>query len=313
MSISIPVDSSYAYDFWCALEKNTPDLLDSYRRAPNCGAFFVPLADNTKYKEALEKENFFRRLGTVIPTKEWDTKVTVVTSAAVPTWVPENDDIPETIPVESVNHFYSHKLAAMTQLHLSMLTDTNFDFEKWMLNGFARLFGKAESNTFINGTGKDEPTGILADVGGAEIGVATESSIPTFDEVMTLFHSLEPKFRENAVWVMTDDTALTLRTLKDKDGNYLWPLTTEKLLGKTVIICNEMPGIESGAKPLAFGDFSYYWIMERIPLAIRTLHEKYALYQHRGYIGYEHIDAKLICPEAIQVMQMAETTEKISV
>ncbi len=306
MSIYIPTDSSYVQDFWNALKKNAPkDLLLYNASAPHCGAFFVPLADNTKYKEALEKENFFRRLGKVIPTKEWDTKVTIANATTEPAWVPDGGDIPEVAPIESVVHFNCHKLASLTRLHNSVLTDTDFDFEDWMLSGFARLFGKAESNAFINGTGKDEPTGILADEGGAEIGVTTESITPTFDEVMALFHSLEPKFRENAVWVMNDDTALILRTLKDKDGNYLWPLTTEKLLGKTVIICNEMPGIESGAKPLAFGDFSYYWIMERMPLAIRTLHEKYALFQYRGYIGYEHIDAKLIRPEAVQVMQIA--------
>lgn len=304
MSINIPTDSSYAYDFWCALENNTPYILDAYRRAPNCGAFFVPLADNTKYKESLKKENFFRRLGMVISTKEWDTKVTTLTSAEVPTWVPEGDDIPETIPIESVSHFYSHKLAAMTQLHLSMLTDTNFDFENWMLDCFARLFGKAECAAFINGTGNDEPVGILANEGGAEIGITTESSTPTFDEMITLFHSLVPKYRENAVWVMNDTTALALRKLKDCNGNYLWLPSSEKLLGKEVIICNEMPDIGNGAKPIAFGDFSYYWIMERMPLAIRILHEKYALFQHRGYVGYENLDAKLIRPEAIKVMQM---------
>jgi hypothetical protein len=36
------------------------------------------------------------------------------------------------------------------------------------------------------------------------------------------------------------------------------------------------------------------------------MEELYALYQQVGYLGYEHLDGKLIRPEAIKVIQITE-------
>ncbi|WP_147525327.1 phage major capsid protein, partial [Acetivibrio ethanolgignens] len=56
---------------------------------------------------------------------------------------------------------------------------------------------------------------------------------------------------------------------------------------------------------LAFGDFSYYWILNRRPLAVRALKEKFELYDQTGYLGMEYIDGKLVNREAIKVMQIS--------
>ena len=134
---------------------------------------------------------------------------------------------------------------------------------------------------------------------------ALSTTAVTLDEIMKLFHSVKPEYREKAVWVMGDTTALALRTLKDNGGNYLWPENPTNLLGRSVVISNNMPTIAAGNKPIAFGDFSYYWIVERMPLTVRPLFEKYVLSQLKGYLGYERLDGKLIRPEAIKVIQMA--------
>ncbi len=312
MKITNPINTVYMNEFWNAMRIGEHFALDGYNaKAPKCGAYLLPAIQASKYQEELKKENFFRRLGTVIPAREYDSKITTITTNSEPEWIPDEGDIPEVAELQGVYHFHSHKLAALTKLHLSLIQDTDFDFETWVLKGFANLFGRAEVKAFLTGIGNGQPLGILAEQGGAEIGVtAAQSDAITFDEVMSLFRSLEPKFREKAVWVMNDETALALHTLKDDSGNYLWNPASEKLLGKTVIICNEMPGMESGSKPIAFGDFSYYWIMERVPLAIRVLREKFITKQQHGYIGVEYLDAKLIRPEAIQVMKMAESDEE---
>lgn len=65
-----------------------------------------------------------------------------------------------------------------------------------------------------------------------------------------------------------------------------------------------MPSARAGEKPIAFGDFSYYWIVDRRPVSIRTLTEKFALTDHIGYLAYEFLDGKLTRSEAIKVMQM---------
>lgn len=67
-----------------------------------------------------------------------------------------------------------------------------------------------------------------------------------------------------------------------------------------------MPAPESGSKPIAFGDFSYYWIVGRSPVSIRTLSEQFANVDCIGYLAYEFLDGKLVKPEAIKVMQITD-------
>jgi HK97 family phage major capsid protein len=38
-----------------------------------------------------------------------------------------------------------------------------------------------------------------------------------------------------------------------------------------------MSAIAPGAKPIAFGDFSYYWLFERGSAMVKPLHEKYTV------------------------------------
>ena len=62
---------------------------------------------------------------------------------------------------------------------------------------------------------------------------------------------------------------------------------------------------ERGQKVIAFGDFSNYWLVQRFPLTIRTLKEKFAMRGQIGYLGCEYLDGKLIRKDAVKVLQMA--------
>lgn len=87
--------------------------------------------------------------------------------------------------------------------------------------------------------------------------------------------------------------------------NYLWQEDMDTILGKPVYISEFMPSIATGKKVIAFGDFSYYWILNRRPLAVRALKEKFELYDQTGCLGMEYIDGKLVNREAIKVMQIS--------
>ena len=59
-------------------------------------------------------------------------------------------------------------------------------------------------------------------------------------------------------------------------------------------------------KAIAFGDLSYYWVIERQPLTIKRLSELYSVQGQIGFTAYERLDGKLILPEAVKVLQMAQ-------
>lgn len=174
--------------------------------------------------------------------------------------IPESSDTITPFPV------HSYKLASRVRLNNSFVLDNAFDIEKYLLNAFAKRFSKAEETAFLNGTGEDEPTGLLSS-SGADVGV-TAASI-TYDDVVNLYFSLKPECRANAEFLMQDDTAVALRTLKDSAGNPIWKTQNDTIFGKPVITTPSMPLASAGAKPIAFGDLSYYWVIESQPLAIK--------------------------------------------
>lgn len=125
--------------------------------------------------------------------------------------------------------------------------------------------------------------------------------------MISLYFSLDKDYRSNAIWVMNDRTALAVRKLKDEDGNLLWNKDKDTILGKKVIISNYMPDIEVGAKCVAFGDFSYYWIINESDFTIRVLKDTFVMQQMVGYLSSFFLDGKLLRPEAIKVLKVAQS------
>jgi HK97 family phage major capsid protein len=266
----------------------------------------MPNSSDNKYMTALEKESLFRSIGTVIKAYGSGYRIFSKDSNDLAEWVAENDAIPiyDGIDDFTVNNVDSWKLAALVKMDEAFIHDASFDIENYLINRFAKNFGRAEDNAFINGNGNEMPTGILNATGGAEV-AATIDEI-TYDDVLGLYFSVKPEYRKNSVWLMNDKTALSLRTLKDSAGNYLWRDSDDTILGKKVIMSEFMPDVESGSKPLAFGDFSYYWVIGRRPIGVRTLTEKFAALDQLGYLAYEFLDGKLIRLEAVKVIQITE-------
>lgn len=53
-----------------------------------------------------------------------------------------------------------------------------------------------------------------------------------------------------------------------------------------------MPVIAAGAKTIAFGDFSYYWIADRQGRSFKRLNELYAANGQVGFLGSQRVDGK---------------------
>ena len=294
----------YENHFWNAM-RGKPGHKEFITKGESVtGAFILTPEGQDKYMTAIKQESLFRNLATDIQVYDHDYRIKTVNSEDVAVWVPEGGTIPLSDGMGDFGDITlaSHKLAAFLKLEDTLVRDPFFKIEDYLVKRLAKNFGRAEDNGFINGTGENMPTGILAETGGAEVGVTATAL--TYDDVIRLYFSVKPEYRRNGVWLMNDETALALRTLKDDAGQPIWNQSNDTILGKRVYISEFMPGAESGSKPIAFGDFSYYWIVRRRPVSVRTLTEQFAMVECVGYLAYEFLDGKLIRPEAIKVMQM---------
>lgn len=305
LAIGMP---EYEHGFWNSM-RGKPDGAQALQQGVETGSggLMLPSTATKTYLKALQKRSIFRRFGTVFNTNG-DSKVFVSSDDEASQWIGENQTFGALEVADNPARYEmaAHKLKTLTKLNVDQASDVFFDIESYLVQRFSKRFGRAENDAFINGNGVTEPKGILHSSLGAQTGITASSPTElTFDEVIALYFSVDKEYREDGVWLMNDSTALALKMLKDSSGYPLWNQNSGTILEKEAIICNDMPDIASGAKPIAFGDLSNYWICASSPLSVKVLGEKYILNQKIGYVGTEFVDGRLIRQDAIKVIKMA--------
>ena len=307
----------YTDNFWNVMRSKAPmpQVVNALQVGDDAeGGYLVPDEYEKHLVEALMEENIFRRLAHTVQTDSGERKIPVVASKGTANWIDEEGPYLDSDDNFTQITIGAHKLGTTIKVSEELLRDSVFDLEAYISREFARRIGAREEESFFLGDGNGKPLGILADAGGAEVGVTAASATSiTADELMDLFHSLKTPYRSKAVWVMNDDTIKAVRKLKDSTGQYLWQssIVADKpntLLGRPVYTSAYMPTLASGAKAVAFGDFKYYWIADRQGRSFKRLNELYAQTGQIGFVGSQRVDGKLILPEAIKVLQMKSAT-----
>lgn len=301
----------YRQNFWNMMRSKTPmpTVMNALQIGTDSeGGYLVPDEYERTLVEALEEENIFRQLAKIIQTSSGDRKIPVVATKGTASWIDEEGAYLESDDSFGQVSIGAYKLGTMIKVSEELLNDSVFDLESYISREFARRIGAKEEESFFTGDGTGKPLGVLAETGGAEVGVTAASSTAiTADELIDLFYSLKAPYRRNAVWVLNDSTIKAIRKLKDNQGQYLWqPSLTagapDLLLGKPVRTSAYMPAIAADAKTIAFGDFSYYWIADRQGRSFKRLNELYAATGQVGFLASQRVDGKLILPEAIKVL-----------
>ncbi len=289
-------DRRYHEAFWDKMRghSNLVDKLSS-GRSEN-GAYALPGDSLKKFKAFKDKEDIFKGIVTRVAVLGRD-KMLMKSGDHTASWVPEGTEIP-VFEVEGdmdKKLIEGHKLAAIIKISDDFIHSSSFNIEDNVLQTFAVAMSRAEERAIIIGNGTEMPYGLLHDERGAEVGVTAQSL--TYDDVVKLFFSVKAKYRKKGKWIMNDETALVLRSIKDKDGNYLWNHSDDTILGKEVIISEFMP---SEGTPVLFGDLSYYWIIDHRYLVLRELRELFVLDDQTGYVGNELLDGMLTKREAVK-------------
>ena len=273
------------------------------------GGYLVPDEFEHTLISALEEENIIRKFAHVFTTSSGAHKIPIVSTRGSASWVDEEGTIQSDDDAFGQQLIGAHKVATLMKVSEELLADSAFDLESYIKKEFARRIGNAEEEAFLTGDGKNKPTGILDTTSGAQLGVtaAAEAAI-TADEIIDLFYSLRSPYRKKAIWVLNDSTIKLIRKLKDQNGQYLWQPALrdgefDTILGKRIYTSPFAPVATAGARTIAFGDFSYYWIGDRQGISFKRLNEKYAETGQVGFLATKRVDGKLILPEAIKVLQ----------
>ena len=301
----------YRKNFWNAMRSKVPmpAVTNALQIGTDSeGGYLVPDEYERTLVEALEEENIFRQMAKVIKTSSGDRKIPVVASKGTASWIDEEGAYPESDDSFGQVSIGAYKLGTMIKVSEELLNDSVFDLPSYISREFARRIGAKEEEAFFTGDGKGKPLGVLAAAGGAETGVtAASATAVTADELMDLYYSLKSPYRKKSVWVLNDSTIKAIRKLKDNNGQYLWQPslvagTPDTILGRPVKTSAYMPAMAAGAKTIAFGDFSYYWIADRQGRSFKRLNELFAATGQVGFLASQRVDGKMILAEAVKVL-----------
>ena len=273
------------------------------------GGFTVPDEFERKLVQALEGNNIFRSMATVIRTSSGTRKIPIAQDNGEASWIDEGEEIPESDTTFSQTMLSAYKLGTMIKISNELLNDSAFDLATYIAQRFGVRMGNAEERAFITGDGVGKPLGLLDDAC-AQVGVtAAAVDKVTFDEIFKLYYSLRAPYRKKAQFLCNESMVLQLMTLKDNNGNYIWKPgldigKPDTLLNRPLRTSSFMPGLAAGNKAMTFGDYSYYWIADRQNRTFRRLNELYARTDQVGFMTTQRVDGKLILPEAVQCLQM---------
>jgi len=172
---------------------------------------------------------------------------------------------------------YSYK-TTIIRVPWEFLNDSIISLESFLVSQLAVRIGRGTENHFVNGTGTGQPRGIVTAAPEGHAGNVT------YENLIQLKHSVDPSYRANAKWVMSDDAFKYLRTETDDQNRPLWVPNLavgepSMLDGQAMYVNNEMPA----DAPVVYGDFSHYIIRDVGGLNVVRLNEKYAT---SGQVGF---------------------------
>ena len=303
---------SYKDAFWRSIRNETSyEIRNALREGVDSdGGYLVPDTFEHTLIQALDEENIIRQLAHTFTTSSGTHAIPIVGTRGKATWVGEEQEISETTETFTQKTIGAHKLTALIKISEELLNDSAFDLESYITSEFVRKIGDAEEEAFLIGNGAGKPIGILNDKDGAEVGItAAAANAITTNELIDLYYSLRSPYRKRAVWIMNDSTVNMIRKLKDSNGQYVWEPgiktnDTDTILGRKVYTSTCVPTAKAGAKTIAFGDLSFYWIGDREGISFKRLNELYATRGQVGFLATKRLDARLILPEAIKVLKM---------
>lgn len=273
---------------------------------PATGGVLAPTELERVVLDFAKEFNVMRGLATVRSSAS-NVEIPVATGKTTAYHLDEGADFTRSTPSWEKVPMGAHKIGALSVVTHEALEDIFIDLESWVRDDFARAFARLEEQDFTTGNGEKKPRGFLLD---ATVGVTTTSATAIVaDELIDLQHALPQQYRNAGVFMVSDAALKAIRKLKTTDNQYIWQPGLQAglagtLLGQRVVTNEFMDSVAATKKPVAFGDFSAYRVLDRRGLFFQRLAELYATSGQVGFLAYKRYDGRLLDVNAVKVLQM---------
>jgi HK97 family phage major capsid protein len=279
------------------------------------GGFGVPvLIDPTIILTGQQSLNPFRRIATVrtITTDEWKG----VSSAGV-SWSFDNEaaEVSDDTPTLAQPTVVTKMARGFIPYSIEVGADYP-GFANEMATLLTAGLDDLESTVFATGNGTGQPFGIITALDAntnVEVVVTTDGLLGAVD-IRKVWAALPDRAKANATWVMSSDTANDISAFGAAYGaDSTVDLTgqVDTLRGRPVAISSYFPdftGTTGAANILVVGDFSKYYIVDRVGLTVELVPHLFATANNlpsgqRGWFAYKRVGADSIDDLSFRLLQ----------
>lgn len=221
--------------------------------------------------------------------------------------VAENAQISELNPTFGLTSLDVYKYSSKSiRISWELLQDTGINIVQFITNRLATRIARIQNQHFTVGTGTNQPEGLVT--AAAKNTANVVSGTVSYDSLVDLMHAIDPAYRNNCAWMMSDKTLAAVRKLKDDNKRPIWGADNliagapDSLLGKRIIINQDMPD----ANPIAYGDFGSYTIRDvRSSIIMRRFDDsKYAEYGQAGFCKWMRSGGALLVPSGVALLKV---------
>lgn len=187
--------------------------------------------------------------------------------------------------------FTPHKRAVIIPIPLELVKDAVVDVGGLLTDFFALRFAEIEENDFVNGTGVNQPLGLVTAPNMPSLAIAgTTTNIVPEDLIKTVY-AMRAVYRRDAAWLMHRLVVQAVRLFRTNiggagTGSFIFQPSYQAgepptLLGFPLLETEFMPnpyaaGSSAGTPMALFANLKFYWIVDRIDLMVQRLNELYA-------------------------------------
>lgn len=191
-------------------------------------------------------------------------------------------------------------VGALSKISNSLINNSQFDIVSYVVNKVAESIAIFIENELINGTEKIH--GVLDTTNNTTVEkFDTKADLPTVDELIAMQVKIPQQFQSGCMWLVSNNTFVALRQLKDGNNRYLLQDDITNgfgytLLGKPVMVSDNMKDTN-----VVYGDFSAMYVNVHEDVSIQVLNEKYADEHATGVLAWLEVDARVIEPQKLVV------------
>lgn len=187
---------------------------------------------------------------------------------------------------------YSSKVIAVP---IELLQDSSVDIEAFVRARIIERIGRITNQHFTTGTGTAQPRGIVTGASSGKVGTTGQTLTVIYDDLVDLLESVDEAYQlgGECKFMFAQTVRGLLRKLKDTAGRPIWTPGYEAgitagapdlLLGKAVVINNNMPVPAANAKSIIYGDMKKYIIRDAMAVSLMRFDD--SAYASKGQVGF---------------------------